>query len=51
MFRNAPKARLDKAIYTKHETPWYLENVNSMSSHTPPHATINNQYHIYGGLK
>ena len=33
MFRNAPKARLYKAIYTKHETPWYLDNVNSMSRH------------------
>ena len=33
IFRNALKARLYKAIYTKHETPWYLDNVNSMSRH------------------
>ena len=33
LLRNAPTARLYKAIYTKHETPQYLENVNSKFRH------------------
>ena len=32
-FITAPKARLYKELYRKHEIPWYLENLNSVYRH------------------
>ena len=45
-FRTAPKARLYKELYIKHEIPWYLENVNCVYRHYLTKLRLGSHYLI-----